>query len=76
MRCIGGVNGEHCESFYAKSNYVVGGSPDADGALLAKFHAVQAERNDCEERYVMVKVVIFFCPPSGLPEMGRNGERA
>ena len=60
MRCIGEVNREHCESFYAKSNYVVGGSPDADGALLAKFHAVQAERYDCEERYLMVKVTVDF----------------
>ena len=28
------------ESFYAKSNYVVSGSPDVDGTISAKFHAV------------------------------------
>ena len=38
----------------------MGGSPDVDGALSAKFHAVQAERYDCEERYVMVKVTVDF----------------
>ena len=38
----------------------MGGSPDVDGALSAKFHAVQAERYDCEERYLMVKVTVDF----------------
>ena len=37
----------------------MGGSPDVDVALSA-FHAVQAERYDCEERYVMVKVTVDF----------------
>ena len=41
------VNGKHCESFYAKPNYVVSGSPDVDGTISAKFHAVySAERYD------------------------------
>ena len=45
---VGGVDGKHCESFYAKSNYIVGSSPNADG-IISVFHAVQAERYDCAE---------------------------
>ena len=60
MKGVRRVNGKRCECFNAKSYNVVGSGHNVACIILNDSHIVEPQRYNCDERQVVIKLVVDF----------------